>query len=313
MNYDTLIIDTNNLYARAYGVVNKKKIFVTSKICETIQLAFKMILNLKKNYLNDSGTIYLLADNPTSKTSVRKKIYSDYKGLRLKESDGYYRGIDYLLLVAQNYADYFSTIRIKRLEADDIVPEIIEINQNKNILLCSSDLDWARSMSENCDWYNFVDLLNQEDFLKKFGYKPTANSVTLMKVLMGDISDSIPPVLEKCESIAALHIVLNFEDIFDVFSSIKNKDSRSYLMSPYIQKFLVKHKEQLIINHNLVYFCELNREEVEQSLIKGTFNETSLSILYNALEFPSSFDKRVKYNKKSILDIFSSFEEVKRK
>jgi 5'-3' exonuclease len=311
--YDSLIIDTNNLYARAFGVTNKKKELSASLINQTIQLSFKMLLNLKKEFLNDDGKIYLLADNPTSKSSIRKSIYSDYKGNRVKESDGYYRGIDYLLLLAIHYSDTFDTIRIKRMEADDLVPEVIGLNPNKKTLLISSDLDWARSISDTCDWYNFKKVYNNKIFFEEYKFYPNEKTVTLMKVLLGDDSDNIPSI-GGINYQSALNLVLNFDDIFEVLSCIKKNTEKSILMSDYIKNIILQNENQLIINHNLVYFCELNKEEVQESLLHGKFNEKALLLLYKALEFPNDFDKRIKIKYTTDnLNIFSKFEDSKRR
>ena len=314
MKYDNLIVDVNNLFARAFAVAKKDEGQSSQEILHrSVLISTKIVFSLMSRYCQNNSTVYLLADNPTSKASMRKKISGgEYKSNRPeKESDGYYRSIDFLLLIFSYYSEQFSILRIKRLEADDLVPEILKSCLGQS-LLCSSDLDWARCMNWNVDWYNHKDVYTQESFKAKFKYTPNEKSVTLMKVLMGDISDNIPSI-SGMNTQTALNIVLNFDDIYEVLSCIKRNTEKAFLLSDYTRKLVMKNEERLLKNHNLVYFCEVSEEEVSQALIKGNFNSNALSILYKSLNFPPNFDSRIEDKKVSFGDIFSNFDEVNRK
>jgi 5'-3' exonuclease len=308
--YNNIIIDANEFYKRAFAISCKTNVQQEICINNTIQLTFSMILKVKNNYLSENGNIYVLADNPTSKKIIRKKLDPDYKVNRLRESDGYYRGIDFLLLICNYYSEQFHTCRVQKLEADDLVPLIIE-RVKGNTLLCSSDLDWARCISDTVDWYNHVDIITKESFLKKYKFIPNEKTVTLMKSLTGDKSDNIPEIKGISEQIA-LNIVHNFDDVYELISCIKRNVEKSYLLSDYTKKIILKNEERLIKNHNLVYFCFVSQEEIQQALIDGSFNNKALSILYKSLNFPQSFDKRITNNNVEFLDIFS-FEKIERK
>jgi len=313
VKYNNLVIDTNQYYKAAFSIIVKQNPTDAQDmiINKTIHLTLLMILKVKNSYLSDDGKIYVLADNPTSKNNMRKLISNgEYKCFRQKESDGYYRGIDYLLLICNYYSDQFFTARVKRLEADDLVPEILKSCFGKT-LLCSSDLDWARCMSSNVDWYNHTALYTQESFKKKFKYIPNEKTVTLMKVLMGDNSDNIPSVKEITEQIA-LNLIYNFDDIFEILDCIKKNTEKAKLMSEYTKKVLLKNEKRLLTNQNLVYFCEVSNTEIEQAVMKGNFDSKNLSILYKALNFPENFDSRIEDIKISFGDIFK-FDEVQRK
>lgn len=313
MKYDNLIIDANEFYKSAFSVICKNNTNDAQDIIinKTIHLCFLMILKTKSSYLKDGGLIYVLADNPTSKVVIRKKLDEGYKSNRLRESDGYYRGIDFLLLVCEYYSEQFNTCRVKRLEADDLVPVVLQMCVG-DTLLCSSDLDWARCMSDTVHWYNHKEIYTQQSFKLKFKYTPDEKSITLMKVLTGDISDNIPQIKGMNEQ-TALNIVLNFDDIYEVLSTIKRNTEKAYLLSDYIKKLLLLNEERLIKNHNLIYFCEVSNEEISQALLRGSFNEHALSILYKSLNFPSNFDSRIEDKKISFGDIFNNFDEVNRR
>lgn len=311
--YDNLIIDTNNLFARAYFVCNKEKIKQQDILNHAVLLCANMIISLKNEYLLETGTIYLLADNPVSKTVMRKKLDDQYKANRsIKESDGYYRAIDYILLLFSYYSDQFLCSRIKIMEADDLVPAIIKTLPTTNkILLVSTDMDWAANMTPTIDWLDKKEVYTQTSFRKRYHFTPTANTVTLFKSLLGCTSDNIPGIKDITEQVA-LNIVENFIDVFELLDCISKNTEKSYLLSDFVKKILTSNKTRLITNHNLVYFNYVDESEIKQATIKGSFNPHALTILYKSLAFPVNFDSRIESPKLSFGDIFN-FEEVNRK
>lgn len=311
--YRNLIIDTNEFYKRAFEVTCRLNPTLTSNIIinKTIYLTTQMILNCKKKFLQENGLVWVLADNPTSKLTIRKALDENYKNNRLRESDGYYRGIDYLLILLQNYSTQFNTIRIQKLEADDLVPEILSMCL-ENSLLCSADMDWARCMSPSVDWYNHDVVYTQETFKKKYKFFPNERTVTLYKSLLGDKVDNIPSITGINEQ-TTLNIIDNFQDVYELLASIKKNTEKAFTLSNYTKQVLLKNESRLITNHNLVYFCQVSSTEINQALIKGSFNQKALAILYKSLDFPSNFDSRIEDSKVSFGDIFSNFDEVGRK
>jgi len=310
--YNNLIIDCNNLYARAFYVCKQKTHKLPDVINQTIQLSLKMILNLQNKFLEEDGFIYVLADNPTSKITMRKELSGgEYKANRMKETDGYYRGIDYLLIILNNYSTTFKTVRIKHLEADDLVPSILE-NCIGNSLLISTDMDWARSISISTDWYNVKEIYDIEKFTKRFKFYPTVNSITLYKCLLGDTSDNIQGIKNLTEQVA-LNIIRFYKDAFDLISSVKKNDERSYNLSEHTKKLILLNEKRIIVNHNIIYFCEVDKNEIKTSIISGNFNSKALSILYKSMDFPNNFDPRIKNHNQSFEDIFTDFAKVDRK
>ncbi len=71
--YKNLIIDINNLWARAFYVCKKETQRMPDLINKTIQHSMKMIFSLQSKYCDD-GIVWLLADNPTSKLIMRKEL-----------------------------------------------------------------------------------------------------------------------------------------------------------------------------------------------------------------------------------------------
>lgn len=310
--YDNLIIDCNNLWARAFYVCKQQTQKMPDVINTTIQHSIKMLMKLRKDFLVDDGKIWVLADNPTSRLVMRKELSGgEYKADRMKESDGYYRGIDYLLIVLNNYSEQFRTARIKHLEADDLVPSMLE-HCNGVSLLVSTDMDWARSISPFVDWYDSKIVYDQETFRKHWKFTPTVDSITLYKSLLGDPSDNIQGV-QNMTSQVALNIISNYKDVFSLLASVKKNDEKSYCLSEHTKKLIINNEKRLVINHNVIYFCEVDKSEIKACIINGTFNPKALAILYKSLDFPLDFDSRIENPKQSFGDIFSNFAEVDRK
>jgi DNA polymerase-1 len=236
----------------------------------------------------------------------------DYKANRIKESDPFYRGLDYTFIILSKYDSNINCVRIKALEADDLVKPIIdEFIPNQKNLLASADMDWARCMSENTHWLSRNGIHTQETFKETYKFTPNENTVTLYKSIQGDNSDNIPAIKGINEQ-TTLNIIENYFNVYDIFESIKRKDKKSELLSDYTKKHLIENKDRLILNHQLIYFNYVSKQEISSAIIKGQFNETALKIFYEQINFPPSFDKRIKIKKPTIEDVFS-FDDIKRK
>lgn len=310
--YRNLIIDLNNIYHKSFGILSKDILVGKELLNKTIQLTLKQIFNLKKNYLAENGTCYVIADNPTSKKVIRKELDPQYKANRLKENDPFYRGIDYTLLILNNYDSCFKTARIKTMEADDLVKPLLEsFNKYDKTLLVSTDLDWARSLADNIHWLQNKVLYTPEIFKQKYKFNPTEDKVTLYKSLHGDISDNIP-CIEGLNNQTILNLVNNFKDVFEIIDTVSKNLSKNSLLSEYTKNVILKNKNRLILNHQLVYFSFVSEEEIKQAVIDGSYNQKTLMVLYNSLEFPKNFDERIKYKKKDFNEMFD-FDSIKRK
>jgi len=312
MKYNNILIDTNEYYHRSFNIMKKE--FTSSKelINETIKLTVQQILNIKEKYLEDVGIMWILADNPTSKKVIRKQLDPNYKANRLKESDHFYRGIDFTLLLLSKYSNQFNISRIKTYEADDLTKPLLEsFSKYDTNLMCSADLDWSRSMSSNTHWLSRKKLYTQELFEEEYKFVPNEQTVTLYKSLLGDDSDSIPTIKGINEQ-TALNIVHNFYDVFDLLNSVKLRTDKSNLLSPFIKQVIIENRDRLILNHQLVYFNDITQEEIKQSIIKGQFDQKALAILYSTLGFHRGFDSRIKYEETNFNSVFS-FDKVQRK
>lgn len=200
MTYRTFIIDMFNL---AY----KKK----SKIADPKQTANNVINFIEeevKQRLEPNGKIYLTFD-PLPKSDLgmeknfkfspdRKEINKDYKSnrvhdevvltaLKLLRKYYTYRGKEYLTVISSF------------LEADDYVEGLVNLEEEGMIALISTDMDWARYISDRVHMINntFDKPYTKQDFFDEKGYFPTIAAITLDKAIFGDKSDCIEPILTK--------------------------------------------------------------------------------------------------------------------
>ena len=208
MKYDALIIDTMNVFYRtsihkteSSSLVSKKKVYKDS-----IVNFIKKINELIDEYSYHDGEIYLLFDNPTSRIELRsafmyagrKEIFPDYKANRVKESKEFYNSIGlikyYYLLKESNYR----CLQASRLEADDLVKPLLEHRlKGKTALLVSTDLDWARDLSDKVHWLKKWDeVVGPEELNEKLDFHVTEASLIAYKALYGDSSDNIPNLLK---------------------------------------------------------------------------------------------------------------------
>lgn len=190
-----------------FNLAYKKK----SKIADPKQTANNVINFIEeevKQRLEPNGKIYLTFD-PLPKSDLgmeknfkfspdRKEINKDYKSnrvhdevvltaLKLLRKYYTYRGNEYLTVISSF------------LEADDYVEGLVNLEKEGMIALISTDMDWARYISDRVHMINntFDKPYTKQDFFDEKGYFPTIAAITLDKAIFGDKSDCIEPILTK--------------------------------------------------------------------------------------------------------------------
>lgn len=247
LNYSNLIIDANNLFWHCYLKDISKTI---SNIERTISFLYK--------FCNSNTKWYFLFDNPESKINIRKSIDKNYKHKREKRISpkGAYELLDLWKKMLLYSSDLYYVGYLQGYEADDLVKPTLEIIQNETLMV-SSDLDWARNITENVDWCDWKNIYNPHDFENKYGFYPSANKIKLFKALKGDASDHIPvgckrlpknvlyAILDKCDTVLDLdqcNIPIKWKNaIKESIERIKiNYNLVDYLPIPQKTKFLTE-------------------------------------------------------------------------
>tara|TARA_B100001094_G_scaffold85000_1_gene81374 strand:- start:169 stop:957 length:789 start_codon:yes stop_codon:yes gene_type:complete len=257
MNY--LFIDTSNfIFFRYYGLKKyfelKNKIKYTSEELknndEFIVLFnnFDKKLNeiIKKLKIKDAH-IYFIRDCPR-KDIWRNELYPDYKNNRLKNNDIKF----YFQITYNNIIKNYNCIQIDNLEADDIIAIITKYlyttNNYDNIYIITNDNDYLQlNYNDNINLYNYS-CKNLKD--KSLGSR---EKDLYHKIIMGDKSDNILPIHEKCGQKTALKYINDKKLLEEKLKSDKN-----------------------ILNKYL-----LNQQLIDLDLIPENFKEKTINIWNN--------------------------------
>ena len=200
MQYDVIAVDMFNLYYR------KKS---TSLEKDPISIARNMVTFINTEvmqHLVDDGKLFLLYDpipktdlglSKTFKYTERQEILHAYKKNRTHDRSC----LTVVDLVRKNFIHRGSNIISvisNKYEADDFMESIVKENDDKDILMITSDEDWCRYLSPkvkmmNADWLN---LFTVDSFRDKYNFIPSIAGVCVWKACFGDGSDNIKGALQ---------------------------------------------------------------------------------------------------------------------
>ncbi len=257
--YNAILIDCQNLFFRAFFASLKQFISIyEEKVCpSSLEISFKMINRLKKEFGYDDTELYFLFDNPESNIRVRKDIFSEYKSIRERKNvpEGFYETMALFIELLKDYYDNSYVLKVDKLEADDLtLPVLNKIGKDKNnILIVSNDLDFARNIEENIDWWNYHRLYTREIFEEEFGFSPVGNNVQLYKSIHGDKSDNIPNAVKRLPKKLLTHIINSIDSIEELFTFMSKLDI------PDLWKAKIRENRiQILTNYQLVDFVDVD-------------------------------------------------------
>jgi 5'-3' exonuclease len=251
--YNTIILDGHNLFWQSWYINTVECLLSGEKIYTGgIGIFIERIKKLRNDFLYKEGKLYILFDNPESALNVRRYIDPNYKSHRLnnKYAKQINKSISYLKEVLRSYFDNSFFVMVDGYEADDIVPLILPIGES-NILLVSTDLDWARNINENIHWYNYKLIYTPDIFFNHYGFYPGGTGIKYFKSFKGDDSDNIPnavPYLPK----DVLSYILNTYNgsLREIIKSIQG-DSK---ISLDWRKAIKENENRILKNYTLVDF-----------------------------------------------------------
>ena len=299
--YDALVIDTSNLYMRAYYTGSS----LTTVLSDGTQLVtggiynfLRMVNSLERTYLKDStGKVYFIFDNSSSGISRRKEIDPDYKSNRTKRDDAFYRSIDLLQEILLNYREGWYCVKCTGYEADDLVSPVLGTLKGESVLLVSQDMDWMRDISEKVHVAKYEKdsyrLYTPSVFREMFGFQPSRQSVILYKSIRGDHSDNIPPAVKGLPEKTLMTILNQCSSVNDLLISVRRGDEIENLSNTFRQKILDCYP-RMKLNEELVGFQEISEEDLLSGIYPCAFHPFSLKILYKELGFQiSKIDSRL--------------------
>ena len=285
--YDYLIIDLLNIF-HAHDAIAKKEDKSQNGIYGTIQ----KINKLKREYLKPEGIVYILSDNPTSKVQTRKLLDPEYKINRIERPQEFYKSLEVLALILQSYDDNYKYIQVPKLEADDLVPIVVEnLPEDSLILAVSSDMDWSRIINyknHRVVWHNRKEIVTRNLFEEKYGFFPSEQNVVTYKTFRGDPSDNIESGVPMLPT-KHLFTMINFGSYDDIIENIDIID-----IPDKWKEAIKERKARLDLNYQLVSFYPIPYKEMKPYIIDCKYKPRLLKNLYESLRFKIEYiDKRV--------------------
>lgn len=238
-HYDFIILDSVNFAYKIFRHKDEEPIQIGKKLVykDSICAFIRAIESMVKQYLKDTGEVFLLFDNYFSKADLksmfiytdRKSLDESYKANRDKDTKEFYNSLNFLRYFYLIGPKKYHTVRIDNLEADDLVPPVIKKFMNtkdgseKTALLVTSDLDWTRYLTPDIDWLPKLNEPPQtcEDLSKKMGFEVSCQNMVMYKVLFGDPSDNIDPITSCNEQ--------HFEEFLELIRLGKSADDLVFM------------------------------------------------------------------------------------
>lgn len=293
--YSHILIDFNNLFYRTVirdlqGGVDG----IYSNLVLNPYRKFHENLNyILDKFAHDKTLIYFLADNPSSVFYKRRELDSSYKHRREQSTttDFLNRMMDYIYESLKHKSDLFRFVRIKEHEADDLVKPLVEmINPSyyNTCLVISNDMDWSRNISDHVSWWNYDRAIcTRENFISKYKFYPSEETIKLYKSIHGDESDCIPNALPYLAEEDLLYIIKTY-NIKTLFSNIE-KDTN---INPSWKKKIVDARDRIELNYKLVDFIPVSNKEIMKNFIVGQKNDLTFSFLSKSIDNEVSVEKK---------------------
>lgn len=222
-----IILDFSNLaYLSLFAVTRTPEVLEKEFDGHYRVFTSKVQSLMQKMYDGDTEVIFAIDSYPEAKHS----IYPQYKqGKNRKKFDfDPKKG----LLNSLNSIMQFKIAKMKGYEADDIIASLVKKNQDKNIIVVSSDKDlWVLLQYSNCNIYdiNKNDYATYEIFNDKFKLQDYKH-ITLYKTLWGDSSDNVSNAMPATQK-AMLPIIGQSDgtlgSFIQLFEENRNKFSKS--------------------------------------------------------------------------------------
>jgi len=202
---------------------------------------------------NNSKPIFLIGKDCPRNQIWRNNIFDVYKTHRINDTNiGKFFKLVYEEKLFEKFAD--NILFHPNLEADDCIAIAVKEIQSKysdaNIYIITSDLDYLQLANDKIHLYNlqFKNLINS-----KISTGDPQKDL-FCKIIMGDKSDGIPGVFNKCGLKTAIKYY-NEPELFKQKLSSSNSEERFKLNTQLINFNYIpsEYKEEFIKNNNLSY------------------------------------------------------------
>lgn len=231
--------------------------------CEEFVMKFRKtmkdsITNIKRKLKLNKENCYIISARDCSRKEIwRNKFYNSYKKSREKDEQQFMGG-DFFKLVYNNNNQMLydigihTVVQFNQLEADDIIAilknHIRNLNDKTDIYIITNDHDYLQLIDDNTHIYNLRFQNLKEN--KKCFRDPEKNLFN--KIVTGDKSDSISPVLKRCsvkmldyyyENKDEFHEILIKNNLLEKFNSNKKIISFHEIPHELIIQLIKENKE----------------------------------------------------------------------
>jgi len=321
-----IIIDGNNIFYKCYFVAlsileRSKKPYTSKQVySEAVSIFLSSVTKLQREVAFIDSEFYFLWDNPTSKKKLqqsmdssllkRKELDPEYKNNRVQKDKSFYHVINYLRLLLSYKSSRYYDLQIEMMEADDLLSSLLNyfksIDQYKDILIVSEDLDWSRGIDieNNILWYAKKKVYDAKEFHKKYRFYPTKERIIMYKTFRGDNSDNIPNAVKNLKEDVLLEIIEQYKDIYTFLQYYETDD----YISPKMKEKVKNNRHRLRLNYQLVEFIDIDISVVKSNLIQGEKNETKLIKLCQSLDILTKEFKKQKVTANNFLRKRSKFK-----
>lgn len=234
------------------------------KFDEMIQNTIKNVK--KKLKITKQNSIVIAACDCPRQHIWRNDFYKHYKETRIKNNK--FVGIDFFKHVYNsdllNNSDIDYVFKYKRLEGDDIIAILknyIRKTRNDNIYIIANDYDYLQLIDENTHVIN----LQNKNLLHNKNIFTDGNKNLFFKIVQGDKSDNINPLMKKCSKETIEYYYEN-QNEFEIMLKDKN--------------LLENYK----LNKTLISFMEIP-DELKNSFIKDNQENLDKIIYLNDSDF----------------------------
>lgn len=280
--YENILIDFTNLFFRSiyFGIEKQKSILSIPKYF------LSEIDNIKNKFANENTILWFLCDD--SIFLLRREIEQDYKLNRKKEKlpTVIFSFLGLLQEILKCQSENYRIISDVGLEADDFIKPLLKQLQGKNLLI-SYDLDFSRGVDFKTDWYNWTNVYNEIEFVKKYSFYPNEESIKLYKSLNGYKSDGIRIGVENLLPLTLFQICRQAID----YNSLEDfKNDLDWIEKNERLKIL-KSFDKIETNYELCNFIKLNKS-LDECIEYGSKNKIELKILLESLGLQLKLSKQ---------------------
>lgn len=287
MTYDAMYIDLVNIYYKMYyGYRMEEGSFRGKKFKKQgIRGIINKLRYYEEDLLNDGGSVYLCVDNFSSRVNYRKTIDENYKANRKVSSQDFYESFKLACLILKNYNSNYIFCVGEGLEADDLVPYLIEQNTKaKSHVVISSDMDWARVISRktdrHVDWHNGKELVDISKFEDKYGFYPDEDSIIAYKCFRGDPADNIKAGWPRLQT-ETLQELLEFGSMDDIIDGVDYIDCLTEKQRKKLKKCIPVLRKNL----KMVSFLDVRDHSISCKRCK--YNPTVVNRIMNEIGLTS--------------------------